>query len=462
MGRHGLKLRGNVKRGVMRMTRRDYNKWNNIGGGGYIDPVPDFLFHYRLDGNDSALTPINSPSIVAGLDLPDELASNFNGVDQRYSSSDLALTGINGGALSLVVRFNTRTTSTNQATFSTGNGSSPNNFRVRNTTGAKFQFRTGSSNLQGDPTLTADTWYHAVVTITGSGGTAYVYMDGVASSPLGAPTYNWDGSGFLQVGATLGSQPFNGEIDEVRFYDRVLTPAEVTALYNNIKKWTPADITTLGWYDPSDTDTITSSGGLVSQLDDIGTSSTEHLVQSTGSKQMSTGLQTINGLNVLSSTTTTRLMENLTFPVPASGNLSVAFVAKIDGQTPTTSSSLISMDAVNDWQINSNNATQFNGALNANIGSFDPMSGGPFTGPDVWSVVFNFDGGIKKVFVNGVERSSGTYTTAMDTVQKLRIFANRGGANPIFGLFGEMIITEDVSDATRQLMENYLTDKWMP
>lgn len=202
--------------------------------GSFIDPVPDFLFNYLMDGNDSALTPINSPSIVLGLTLPDQLASNFNGVDQRYSSNDLALTGVGTGALSVVMRFNTRTTSTNQATFSTGNGSSPNTFRIRNTTGAKFQFRTGSANLQGADTLVADTWYHAVVTMTGSGGTAFVYMNGVASAPLTAPVYDWNGTGFLQIGATLGAQPFDGEIDEVVFYDRALTPSEVLLRYNNV------------------------------------------------------------------------------------------------------------------------------------------------------------------------------------------------------------------------------------
>ena len=227
--------------------------------------------------------------------------------------------------------------------------------------------------------------------------------------------------------------------------------------------WTPSDIITLGWYDPSQTSTITSATNLVSQIDDIGTSGIEHLIQGTVGKQMSTGLQTINGLNVLSSITPTRLMENLTFPVPSSGNLSIAFVAKIDGQSANTSSSLISMDspANADWQVNSNNTTQFNGALNGGgLGSFDPLTGGPFTGPDIWTLVFDFDNSTKKTFVNGVERSSGAYTTIMDSVQKLRIFANRGGAQPIFGLFGEMVITEDVLEETRLNTQTYLVNKW--
>lgn len=235
----------------------------------------------------------------------------------------------------------------------------------------------------------------------------------------------------------------------------------IRSMIGDEKAFTPADITTLGWYDPSNTSTITSAANLVSQIDDIGSSGSEHLVQGTVSKQMSTGLQTMNGLNVLSSTVASKLMQNLTFPVPVSGNLTISFVARIDGQTTSTSTALISMDATKDWQLMSANTAQFNGALNtAGLGSYDTLSGGPFTGPDIWTLVFDFDNSIKKIFVNGIERSSGSYNTVMDSVQKLRIFANRGGANPVFGLFGEMVITEDVSEETRSNLQGYLSNKW--
>jgi hypothetical protein len=62
--------------------------------------------------------------------------------------------------------------------------------------------------------------------------------------------------------------------------------------------WTPANITTLAWYDASDTGTITSSLGKVSQWDDK-SGNTRHLTQGTGAYQPTTGSATMNGLNAI-------------------------------------------------------------------------------------------------------------------------------------------------------------------
>lgn len=62
--------------------------------------------------------------------------------------------------------------------------------------------------------------------------------------------------------------------------------------------WTPAEITTLAWYDAYDSSTITEVGGAVSAWADKsgnGYSAT----QGVGSKQPTTGTRTLNGLNVL-------------------------------------------------------------------------------------------------------------------------------------------------------------------
>jgi hypothetical protein len=52
------------------------------------------------------------------------------------------------------------------------------------------------------------------------------------------------------------------------------------------------------WYDPSVTSSITSSAGKVSKLDDL-SGNARHLLQLTGSAQPSTGVNTQNGLNVI-------------------------------------------------------------------------------------------------------------------------------------------------------------------
>jgi len=79
----------------------------------------------------------------------------------------------------------------------------------------------------------ADTnWHHIVVTIDGSGN-AIVYYDASASTTLtGATTRDpQDGSA---IGAqTITVRNFDGAIDEVGIWDKVLSQADVTAIYNS-------------------------------------------------------------------------------------------------------------------------------------------------------------------------------------------------------------------------------------
>lgn len=68
---------------------------------------------------------------------------------------------------------------------------------------------------------------------------------------------------------------------------------------SNVAAWTPASLTGLrSWYDASNAASITSSGGAVSQWNDL-SGNGYHLVQGTGANQPITGTTTINGLNVI-------------------------------------------------------------------------------------------------------------------------------------------------------------------
>jgi len=232
---------------------------------------------------------------------------------------------------------------------------------------------------------------------------------------------------------------------------------------DGLDSWTPAEITTIGWWDASDTSpaNIIQSGGLVSQLSDIGTNANQHLAQATGARQMSTGLQTVNGLNVLSSLIDDRFMETLTFPIPASGNVSISLIARIDSALMSAFSSLISMNAAaDDWQLQADNTTQFDGSLRSScLGGTVDIAGGPYTGPDIWTLKFDWDNSLKSVFVNSVPVGSSNYVDSkLALSQELRIFTNRGSSTGIFGIFGEMVITEDCS--CRSIIETYLSRKW--
>ena len=73
-------------------------------------------------------------------------------------------------------------------------------------------------------------WHHVVGTQTGSD--TRIYVDGVLSGTA-ATTANVTASLF-RAGTDVGlfNTSFNGSIDDVRRYDRVLTPSEVLQLYN--------------------------------------------------------------------------------------------------------------------------------------------------------------------------------------------------------------------------------------
>lgn len=92
-------------------------------------------------------------------------------------------------------------------------------------------------------TVTFGQWYHVVTTWDGS--TVNVYVDGNLEV-----TYNVSGLTFANYPMRFGASSdgahyrFNGELEDVRFYNKALTQAEVTALYNNrggIKIKTPDD-----------------------------------------------------------------------------------------------------------------------------------------------------------------------------------------------------------------------------
>ncbi len=77
--------------------------------------------------------------------------------------------------------------------------------------------------------------------------------------------------------------------------------------------WTPADTTTVNWFDADDASTITDGGGLVSTWADK--SGGAHDLTATAQPQ--TGITSINGLNTLYFDGSD-FMSNASFPIPTS------------------------------------------------------------------------------------------------------------------------------------------------
>jgi len=93
------------------------------------------------------------------------------------------------------------------------------------TNGYYFTVPAGANTLDGK-------WHYMVVTFDGSNAT--VYYD---NHNLGTQTVSFN-TALSSVGLVLGSQtgnndsPFNGGLDEVAIYNKVLTPAQISAHYN--------------------------------------------------------------------------------------------------------------------------------------------------------------------------------------------------------------------------------------
>jgi hypothetical protein len=98
----------------------------------------------------------------------------------------------------------------------------------------------GALGIWHSPVISSNTWYHVAVTYNDASAAndPLIYINGVSQTvtELATPsgTRNTDATYDLTIGASgNGSQPFDGLIQDVRVYNRILTTAEILAIYNS-------------------------------------------------------------------------------------------------------------------------------------------------------------------------------------------------------------------------------------
>jgi hypothetical protein len=91
----------------------------------------------------------------------------------------------------------------------------------------RLRFSGPSTGLGSMASMTRDAWHH--VAVTWDGATARLYIDGAASGSELLPALGAD-SGVTEIGACHGEKTFSGAIDDVQFYSRPLTEAEIAIL----------------------------------------------------------------------------------------------------------------------------------------------------------------------------------------------------------------------------------------
>lgn len=93
---------------------------------------------------------------------------------------------------------------------------------------------TSSSNgiATSTTTLSTSTWYFVVAWHDSVSNTVNIQVNNGAVDSTSYSSGTADRTGDFQIGANIGGQAWDGRIDEARFYKRVLSSADRTALYN--------------------------------------------------------------------------------------------------------------------------------------------------------------------------------------------------------------------------------------
>jgi hypothetical protein len=231
--------------------------------------------------------------------------------------------------------------------------------------------------------------------------------------------------------------------------------------------FSPADIAGLvAWYDASDAGSITESGGLVSQLDDL-SGNGYHLTQGTGANQPSTGTRTMG----------TEALNAIEF---ASGKYLSRTVSSIGGNAHTWYAA-VQMDTIGNGNyartftltasgvLDYNNPSSISAILrndaSAGYGSFYNNTPRAFAaaadGAD-HCVVTQRDGDGSSVWINGgsATTASGLGTTALAVVTIVMGGETAGTAN-LDGMIGELIWYSSALGTTdRETVRDHLNAKW--
>jgi hypothetical protein len=113
-----------------------------------------------------------------------------------------------------------------------GSGSPGSRFSVLHQVSSSLDVIGEGDDATSGYSLPANTWTHVVVTYDTTDLRFYVNGSLVATVQPGAVFFTTDASLPLRIGVNVvNNEYFGGQLDEVRVYDRALTPGDVSQLY---------------------------------------------------------------------------------------------------------------------------------------------------------------------------------------------------------------------------------------
>jgi hypothetical protein len=220
--------------------------------------------------------------------------------------------------------------------------------------------------------------------------------------------------------------------------------------------WTPSQLSSHGWWDSSDGNTISESGGAVSQLDDK-SGNGRHLEQSDGASRPITGTRTINGLNGLDFDGSDDFIEAAGISGVPATSYDFFYVADLDLAGDGYQVYELFQDGLSGNFGELSGASYIGVATNDASTTSSEISGSTYTTPFLYNLRWN--GSTLELFQNGTSQG----TTALSgniTIDTVNIGANGEGAYWMDGIFGEAIWCPYLSVANRQNIEGYISHKW--
>ena len=194
----------------------------------------------EIQGNVGTMTNQDSADLVYSSVLPDQ--SFLTGVNSAYNFIDLDGSDafINcGGDIDVVVAFaisawvNSDVIATSLRSIASQGNSF---FGFGDASAGKLLFQgqgSSANNLQSQTALTADTWFHIVLSVSGTNaGDGAIYVNGSRDDDGESTVFLTAGDFVIGKMPTASSRYWNGKITQVAIYNKALTSTEVSGIYD--------------------------------------------------------------------------------------------------------------------------------------------------------------------------------------------------------------------------------------
>jgi len=135
-------------------------------------------------------------------------------------------------SISLWVNFSAAAMGNTRGLFSANSATGYNGYVIwkDNSNKIAFLINDGSWKIAQGPTVVQDTWYHVVATWDGS--TSRIYVDGVDEGNVSVSSIVYNASTVNRIG-DYANDEMDGNMSNVQFWNKGLSAANVTTLYNN-------------------------------------------------------------------------------------------------------------------------------------------------------------------------------------------------------------------------------------